>query len=132
MKRLLIVTTVIEVGAGMALLAFPSAMVELLLGSPLDTSAAIALGRLAGAALLALGIACWLAHYDAHSRAARGLVSAMALYNLGAVVILGAAGIQTQSVGVALWPAVVLHSGMTVWCVTCLLEKPPQASEKTK
>ena len=82
MKKLLIVTAVIEVGAGVALLCFPSAAVALLLGSSLDTSAAMALGRLAGAALLALGVACWLAHYDAQSRAARGLVSAMVLYNL--------------------------------------------------
>jgi hypothetical protein len=33
MKRLLIVTAVIELGAGVALLCFPSATVALLLGS---------------------------------------------------------------------------------------------------
>jgi hypothetical protein len=124
MKRLLIVTAVIELGAGAALLCLPSATVTLLLGSGLDTPAAIALGRVAGVALFTLGVACWLAQYDAQSCAARGLVSAMVLYNLGAVVILGAAGIRSQPVGIALWPAVVLHAAMTVWCVTCLLRKP--------
>ena len=124
MKRLVIVTAVIELGAGVALLSLPSATVTLLLGSELDTPAAVALGRVAGAALFALGVACWLAQYDAQSCAARGLVSAMVLYNLGAVIILSAAGIRSRPVGIALWPAVVLHGVMTIWCVASLLRKP--------
>jgi hypothetical protein len=124
MKRLLIVTAVIELGAGVALLCFPAATVALLLGSGLDTPAAIALGRVAGAALLALGVASWLTQYDAQSCAARGLVSAMVLYNLGAVVNLGAAGIRSQPVGVALWPAVIINAVMTIWCVASLQRKP--------
>ncbi len=124
MKRLLIVTAIIELGVGLALLCFPSATVTFLLGSGLDTSAAVALGRVAGTALLALGVACWLAHYDAQSRAARGLVRAMVLYNLGATIILGVAGIQLRPIGIALSPAVVLHAAMTIWCITSLLRKP--------
>ena len=126
MKALLIVTAVIELGAGLALLGFPSATVALLLGSPLDAPAAVALGRLAGAALFALGIACWLAHYDAQSCAARGVVSAMVLYNLGAVVVLGVAGIQLRPAGIVLWPAVAIHAAMTAWCVARLprIERP--------
>jgi hypothetical protein len=123
MKRLLIVTAVIELGAGVALLCFPSATVALLLGSLLDTPAAMNLARVAGAALFALGVACWLAQYDAQSRAAKGLVSAMVLYNLGAVIILGAAGIRSQPVGIGLWLAVILHAVMTIWCAASLLRK---------
>jgi hypothetical protein len=132
MNILLAVTAVIEVGAGLALMCCPSATVALLLGTPLDTPAAATLGRVAGAALLTLGFACWLAHYDAKSRAARGLVIAMVLYNLGAVVILGIAGIRSQPVGVALWPAVVLHTAMTVWCIACLRCKPAPRIERLK
>ena len=128
MKRLLIVTAIIELGVGLALLSFPSATVALLLGSSLDAPAAVTLGRVAGAALLALGVANWLAQYDEQSCAARGLVSAMVLYNIGAVVILGAAGIRSQPVGIALWPAVVLHAAMTIWCVTRLLRKPTRVN----
>jgi hypothetical protein len=130
MKKLLIVTAVLELGAGVALLCCPSTVVALLLGSPLDSAAAVTLGRVAGAALFTLGVACWLAHYDAQSCAARGLVSAMVLYNFGAVVILGAAGIQTRTVGVALWPAVVLHAAMTVWCITGLRCKQAPAENQ--
>ena len=132
MKKLQVATAVIEVGAGVALLCCPSATVALLLGSGLDTSTGVTLGRVAGAALLALGIACWLARGDAQSCASRGLVSAMVLYNLGAVVILGAAGVQLRPVGVALWPAVVLHAGMTVWCIARLLRKPSRNAENAR
>jgi hypothetical protein len=132
MKKLLISTAVIELGAGLALAFSPSVAVRLVLGSPLDSAAAVALGRLAGAALLALGLACWLASRDAESRAARGVVTAMTLYNLGAVVVLGAAGVQLRPVRVALWPAVALHTLMTLWCVTALLEKPTPVAETKK
>lgn len=132
MKPLLVVTAVIEVGAGLALLCCPSAMVALLLGAGLDTSAAVTVGRVAGTALLALGVGCWFAQYDAQSGAARGLVGAMMLYNLGVVVILGTAGIRSQAVGVALWPAVVVHVVMTVWCITWLLGTPAKMSGKAK
>jgi hypothetical protein len=125
MKQLLIATAAIEVGAGLALVCWPSATVVLLLGSPLDTPAAISLGRVAGAALLALGFACWLARHDEQSRAARGSVSAMVLYNLGAVLVLGAARVQLRPVGVALWPAVVLHAAMAAWCIVSLRSETP-------
>jgi hypothetical protein len=129
MKQLLIVTALIEVGASLALLCCPSATVPLLLGAPLDTPAAISLGRVAGAALFALGVASWLAHYDENSRAARGVVSAMVLYNLGTVVILAVAAIRSEPVGVGLWPAVVLHMAMTVWCVVSLLKNQSRRKE---
>ena len=132
MKTLLRVTAVLEGVTGLTLLLSPALTVSLLLGASLDRPAAVTLGRVAGMALLALGVACGLAHYDAQSRAARGLITAMTLYNLGAVVILCTAGIGSQPVGVALWPTVVLHAGMTVWCITPLLGKPTQVSKEAK
>ena len=120
MKILHTVTAIIEAGAGLALGCFPSFAVALLFGSALDSPAAVMLGRLTGAALLALGVACWFARDDAQSRAARGLVAAMVVYNLGAVALFVFAGIGLGLHGVALWPAAVLHAGMTVWCIACL------------
>lgn len=122
MKHLFTVTAVIEVGAGVPLLGMPAVVVQLLLGADIF-GVAIPLGRVAGAALLALGVASWLARGDTQSRAARGLVAAMLLYNCGAVIVLGAAGIRLQTAGIALWPAVILHAGMAVWCVSLLLRK---------
>ena len=120
MSRLLKLTALIEAATGFGLIVIPSVVVRLLLGSPLDTPAVVTLGRVAGAALLALGVACWLARDDTQSRAARGLVVAMLVYNIAATAVLAFAGIGLGLHGVALWPAVVLHAAMAVWCGACL------------
>ena len=120
MKNLLTVSALIELGAGAALLCCPSVTVVLLLGSGLDTSAAVTLGRVAGAALLALGVACRLARHDQHSRATRGLVAAMLLYDVAVAALLAFAGFASDLDGVGSGPAVLLHSAMAVWCIVCL------------
>ena len=87
-QRLLIATALIEVGTGLALVLSPSVPVSLLLGVSLDTPGGLVVGRIAGAALLSLGVACWLARNDALSGAARGVIAEMLLYNAGAVAVL--------------------------------------------
>jgi hypothetical protein len=119
-NHLLTLTAVIEMGIGLVLVGSPSLLTALLLGSSLDTPAAVTVGRVAGAALLALGVACWLARHDGRSRAATGLIAAMFLYNVAAVTVLMYAGIGSGLGGVALWSAVVLHAAMGVWCIACL------------
>lgn len=121
MNTLYATTAIVELGAGLALLSLPSSAVDLLLGAPLEAPTALAVARVGGIALLTLGVACWLARKDIHSPAARALVTAMVLYNLGVVLILGAAGIRSLPGRLVLWPAaVVLHMGMAIWCVLSL------------
>jgi hypothetical protein len=119
-KPLFIVTAVIEAGAGLALVGWPSLTVALLLGSSLETPIGLTVARVAGAALFSLGAACWFARHDEQSRAATGLIAAMLLYNSAAVALLGAAGIGSGLVGIGVWPAVVLHAALAVWCLMCL------------
>jgi hypothetical protein len=128
MKLLLKLTALIEAATGLGLITVPAVVVRLLLGSEL-LGAGIPLGRLTGVALLTLGIVCWLASSDTQSCAARGIVTAMTLYNIGAVLILACAGLQLPIVGIGLWPAVILHAAMAVWCVTTLLQKQGRASQ---
>jgi len=123
MKRFLTLTAIIETATGLALIALPAIVVRLLLGAEIS-GASIPLGRVAGAALLALGVACWLARDDRQSRTARGLVVAMLIYNIVVTAVLAFAGIGLGLRGVALWPAVVLHAAMAVWCVACLRRGP--------
>jgi hypothetical protein len=119
MNRLLALTALIEAATGLALLVVPAVVVRLLLGAEIS-GAAIPLGRVAGVALLALGVACRLSGDDTKSRGGKGLVVAMLVYNAGAVIVLGAAGVQLPTVGIALWPAVILHAIMAVWCARVL------------
>lgn len=130
MKRLLITTAVIEIGAGLGLVCWPSEFVVLLLGSSLESGVAVALGRVTGVALSALALANWLAHYDDHSGAAKGVVSAMVLYNMGVVLTLGDAAICSHLVGVALWTALIVHLAMAIWCIKCLLLKATQTANE--
>ena len=120
MKILCIVTSVLELGAGLALLCFPSAAMTLLAGVPLESPAALTVARIGGAGLLALGIACWMASGDTHNRAAEGLIFAMLVYNIAAAGTIIFAGIGFGLHGVALWPAVALHAVLAVWCAACL------------
>ena len=43
---------------------------------------------------------------------------------IAAASILAFAGIGYGLHGIALWPAVVLHAVMSIWCVTCLRRTP--------
>ena len=125
MRNLLSVTALIETGTGLVLVALPSLLTKLLLGSSLDIPVALTVARVAGVAISALGVACWLARHDGQSRAARGLVGAMVLYNAGILTVLVYAGIGLGLSSIGLWPTVVVHAAMTVWCVTSLLQSHP-------
>jgi hypothetical protein len=128
-RNLFIVTAVIEVGTGLGLVALPSLLSTLVLDSSLDTPVALTVARIAGVALLALGVACWLARHDGQSRAAKGLVGAMVLHNAAIATVLAYAGVGLGLSGIGLWPTVLVHAAMTVWCVMCVLGRPAQIVE---
>jgi hypothetical protein len=117
------VTAVVETGAGLALMGFPSVTASLLLGTPLNSSAAESLARVGGAAILTLAIVCWLARRHANRLALQGLVAAMAFYNIAVAAVLASASLGEELRGPLLWPAVAFHVAMSVWCVTILMGK---------
>jgi hypothetical protein len=112
MNKLLDVAAAIEAATGLALMIYPPILSRLLLGEDVF-GAGIALGRIAGFALLALGLACWpgIKPLDRNTPALRALL----LYNLLATLYLAYLGIRGRPVGSLLWPAVALH------CVLSLL-----------
>jgi len=130
MRALATVTAVLELGAGLGILVIPSLAGMILLGSSLSTPVELTIARVAGVALLALGVAFWFARHDEQSHAARALVGAMLLYNAGVVAVLLYAGVGLGLSGVGLWPAVLLHVVMTVWCGMYLRQQIWRVSRK--
>jgi hypothetical protein len=119
MKKVLAVTAVVEVGAGVALLGAPSVTASLLLGAGLEGSAAVNLARVGGAAILALSIVCWLTR-NTQGPAAWALVTAMAFYNLTVGCVLVFARFSDGLHGLLLWPAVAFHVAMSAWCLVTI------------
>ena len=102
MKKVLILTAVAEAATGVALLIVPSLVGWLLLGEEL-TGVAIPVARVAGIALIALGIACW---------PGTPLIG-MLTYSAAVTLYLAYVGLAGSSTGILLWPAVVLHVILT-------------------
>ena len=105
--RLLTFSAAVECATGLALMVAPSLVVRLLLGAELSNAAAISLGRVAGFALLALGLAVWPARnqVDVTPAALRAMLS----YNSLTALYLLYLGLAGELFGPLLWPAVALH-----------------------
>jgi hypothetical protein len=107
---------------GLSLIVFPGAIGRLLLGAGLADSA-IAVARLAGIALLCLGLACWPSGDDATQPTVRALFS----YNLLAALYLGYLRLSGGFVGYLLLPAIVVHA-----LLAFLLLRPTHARAEEK
>jgi hypothetical protein len=102
MKKVPNFAAVAEAATGLALFIVPSLVGQLLLGEEI-TGIAIPVARIAGIALIALGIACWPGPPIV---GLLGYVGSVTLY----LAYLGIAG---GLAGVLLWPAVSLHAILT-------------------
>jgi len=120
MKALFIVSAVIELGAGLALLIVPSMAVALLFGVPLVTPVGLTITRLAGGALLALGVGSGIAACGRDGRHGAGMIAALLVYHIAAVILFGYAKIGYGTPGIPLWLVIGLHAGMTLWCLASL------------
>jgi hypothetical protein len=117
---LLIATAVGEAATGLLLLVSPAFPLWLLVGVEHPSPETAVVARVAGAALLAIGVGCWLGRGDQPGPAQRGLIAGVLVYSTTVAVVLAYAGLSAGLVGIALWPAVGLHALLSVWCVICL------------
>jgi hypothetical protein len=118
-KLFLLVIALAEASVGLGLLFLPSVPFALLLGLESATVDALLVGRIAGAALLAIGVTSWVARTDALSPALSGLLAGILIYNTAVSILLAYAGAVLKLNGLLLWPAVVVHVILAVW--GCLL-----------
>lgn len=119
-KKVLVFAALGEVATGVALLMVPSLVGRLLLGAEL-IGIALPVARVAGMALIGLGVACW-----------PGLALAgMLTYSAGVALYLAYLGIGGEWVGPLLWPGVALHAVMALLLVwTWRDERRTQATHK--
>ena len=111
MRRALALAAVGEIATGLALLLVPSLVGQLLLGEQM-TGAAIPVARVAGIALIALGVGCL---------PGRTALCGMLTYSVLATAYLAYLAIHGEWVGPLLWPTVGLHAVLTfllagAWC----------------
>ena len=103
MKKVLVFAAVAEALTGVALLVDPSLVGQVLLGQQLAGVATPA-ARVAGVALIALGISCW---------PATPLIGMFA-YSSVITLYLAYIGFAGEFLGVLLWPVVVLHAILSI------------------
>jgi hypothetical protein len=114
------VTTIVEGITGLALLAVPSFFVSIVLGTTLSEPGGVLMGRLAGIALLSLSVICW--SYRKEIQGISRITKALLLYNVAAASLLIYASVTGFS-GIGLWPAMLLHIGLGIWCAQSLQKK---------
>jgi hypothetical protein len=103
MKQILMLAAVAEMATGLALIAVPSVVGQLLLGVPLAGPAATVAGIL-GLALVGLGVACWPGPPKL----------GMLFYSALVTLYLAYAGFSPSPTGPLLWPVVVLHGTLAI------------------
>jgi len=126
---LLAIAAIGEAATGLILLTYPPVVVRLLFGAEI-AGAGLVMSRMAGIALMALGLACWPGKAPI-----RMALLGMITYSLLAAVYLLYLGIRGEWVGTLLWPAVGLHMVLTLLLVrgstTVKGAKPPFASRNS-
>jgi hypothetical protein len=121
----LVATALLETVTGVLLLALPGLPLSLLLGSDSAPPELLVCARVAGAALVSLGVACWLER-DRRTPPPRGLLTGVLLYDVLAALVLAYAGWFVGLAGMALWPAVAIHTLLAVWGARCLSSDSPR------
>jgi len=116
MRTVLVLAAVGEAATGVALLLVPSLVGQLLLGAEL-TGIAVPVARVAGIALMGLGVACW----PGPPRVG------MLIYSAAVTLYLANVGLAGGLSGILLWPAVILHA-----ILTGLLALEPASNRNTK
>ena len=118
------VSAAIEAATGVALIAAPDLVARVLLGVGLSDSG-VAVARVAGCGLLALGLACWPGSDDATPQAIRALF----VYNLLVGLYLGYLRVSGDFTGFLLWPACALHVVLGVLFAPSALGPNPSAQK---
>lgn len=108
MNKVLGIVALAEAGTGLLLLAWPPVVVRMLCGAEIS-GGGIIMSRIAGIALIGLGVSCWPG-----DSAFQPLYGMLAYSTLGMLYIVYI-GVRGEAVGLLLWPAAVAHAILVVF-----------------
>ena len=108
-RTLIFVAATLEALTGLALLVLPEFVAHLLFGTVLSNSG-VAVGRVCGAALISLAVACWP---QAPDKTRQAIVALLIDDAFASAFVAWLAG-SGQFKGLLLWPAVALHGVLTI------------------
>ena len=111
-RKVLATTAVAEIATGLALLIVPSPVGELLIGTAL-VGPSVVVARVAGIALVSLGLACW----------PLTPLLGMLTYGVLATLYLGCKGLDGEATGPLIWPAVGLHVVFTALLIRAVVRR---------
>jgi hypothetical protein len=101
-RNVLAFAAVAEIATGVTLLLAPSLVGKFLFGMEL-VGLAMTVARVAGIALIGLGVACWPGTP----------LLGMVIYSVMAALLLSFVGLSGGASGMLLWPAVIAHGVLT-------------------
>jgi hypothetical protein len=128
LARLLGVGGVLEGAAGLGLLIDPAGGAAALFGASMQ-GPGLAIGRIGGGGLLALGIACWLARKTPTAAASIGVGWAYLTYNVVTCSVLGWASAGLDGSSLPALGAAVLHGVLGAAVLTTLTGRRRAAAE---
>jgi hypothetical protein len=108
-NKVLALAAAAEAGTGLLLLAWPSLVIRLLFGADIS-GIGVVMSRIAGIALIGLGVACWPGNSAVQQLYGMLAYSTLAMLYL---IIVGHGG----QAGILLWPAVIVHAGLAILLV---------------
>ena len=120
-KYVLALAALAEAGTGVILVAYPPIVVRLLFGAEIG-GAGLIMSRIAGIALIGLGVACWPGNPDVQQ------LYGMLAYSMLAMLYLIRIGIRGAPIGLLLWPAVVAHVILVALLVVALFKNKTSAA----
>jgi hypothetical protein len=118
---------VLEIPTGLALLLAPTLVAEILLRAPLDGTG-LAIARIAGGGLLAVGLSCWSARRTPTTAAGLGVCRGFLAYNVVACAVLIRAYPPLPG-GLAALGAGILHGVVAAALLAALYDPGPPRAE---
>jgi hypothetical protein len=114
---LLSMFAIVEGATGLALLVIPTVLLTLLFGPTPATPEVPVIGRICGAALLAIAVASWGARDENRRHGLVELLVGVTLYNCLATAAFVYSALVLKLIGILLWPALLYHAATSMWCL---------------